>query len=348
MNQDKILGCLLGGAAGDAMGAATEVRTRAQIEAYFGTYVRDFYTPPADTFAHGCRRGQITDDFSIAYMNCMEIVEAGGEVSEEAAKKALMKWFEVPEFSRFAGPTTKAAILKLKKGSETDKETQFFVPAVENGKGTNGAAMKAAPIALFSGGDIDLAIGHTITMCKVTHNNNVALSGACAVAAAAAVALHDYTTLDAIIEAGIYGAVMGERLGRECGATICGPSVEKRIRKAVELGILAEDMDEALTDIEHHIGSGLMAAEAVPAVFGLIAAAKGDLLEAIYAGVNIGDDTDTVATMIGGIMGAYRGCSCFPKAYLRIIRENNSIDIEGLAERIGRLMQEKGRDTSYS
>lgn len=28
---DKILGCLVGAAAGDAMGAATEIRTRAQI-----------------------------------------------------------------------------------------------------------------------------------------------------------------------------------------------------------------------------------------------------------------------------------------------------------------------------
>ena len=32
----KILGCLLGAAAGDAMGAATETRTRQQIEETFG------------------------------------------------------------------------------------------------------------------------------------------------------------------------------------------------------------------------------------------------------------------------------------------------------------------------
>ena len=80
-----------------------------------------------------------------------------------------------------------------------------------------------------------------------------------------------------------------------------------------------------------------MAAEAVPAVFGLIAASKGDLLEALFAGVNIGDDTDTVATMIGGIMGAYRGASSFPDEYLTVIKENNRIDIEGLAEQIEEL-----------
>lgn len=334
MNSDKILGCLLGGAVGDAMGAATEVRTTSQIREQFGGYVREFYTPPDDTFAHGCKRGQITDDFSIAYMNCVEIVANDGRIDEETAKSALLKWYEVPEFKRFAGPTTKASVLALtgETQEETGKET--FIPAVDNGKGTNGAAMKASPIALFSDGNVDQAVSDTLRLCSVTHNNNVALSGACAVAAATAQALHEDTTLMEIIEAGVYGAAQGDKLGRISGRTICGPSIEKRIKKAVELGILAENMNEAIKMIEDYIGSGLMAVEAVPAVFGLIAASKGDLLEAVYAGVNIGDDTDTVATMIGGIMGAYRGASAFPADYLEIIKENNSIDIESLAKRI--------------
>lgn len=334
MNSDKILGCLLGGAVGDAMGAATEVRTTSQIREQFGGYVREFFTPPDDTFAHGCKRGQITDDFSIAYMNCVEIVVNDGRIDEETAKSALLKWYEVPEFKRFAGPTTKASVLALTGETQEENGKESFIPAVDNGKGTNGAAMKAAPIALFSVGDVDQAISDTLRLCSVTHNNNVALSGACAVAAAAAQALHEDTTLMEIIEAGVYGAAQGDKLGRISGRTICGPSIEKRIKKAVELGILAESMDEAIERIENYIGSGLMAAEAVPAVFGLIAASKGDILEAVYAGVNIGDDTDTVATMIGGIMGAYRGASAFPADYLEIIKENNSIDIESLAKRI--------------
>ena len=50
---NKYLGCLLGAAIGDAMGAVTEMRTRKQIEEKFG-YVREFLTPPDDTFARGC------------------------------------------------------------------------------------------------------------------------------------------------------------------------------------------------------------------------------------------------------------------------------------------------------
>lgn len=341
MNRDKILGCLLGGAVGDAMGAATEVRTRKQIKEYFGGYVRGFFTPPEDTFAHGCKKGQITDDFSIAYMNCVEIVERNGEISEEAARSALLKWFQIPEFSRFAGPTTKAAVFKLMGREWSDESAEKFVPAVNNGRGTNGAAMKAAPTALFGGGDVDRTIADAVTLCKVSHNNNVSLSGACAVAAATAAALHGDATLEGIIEAGIYGADEGDRIGRACADTICGPSITKRIKKAVELGMLAKDMEEALALIGDYIGSGLMAAEAVPAVFGLIAASRGDLLEAVYAGVNIGDDTDTVATMIGGIMGTYRGCSGFPSGYLEIIRENNHIDIEGLAAKMEDLIERR-------
>ena len=49
---NKYLGCLLGAAIGDAMGAVTEMRTRKQIEEKFG-YVREFLTPPDDTFARG-------------------------------------------------------------------------------------------------------------------------------------------------------------------------------------------------------------------------------------------------------------------------------------------------------
>ena len=48
---DKILGCLLGAAVGDAMGAATEMRSSNQINEYFGGKVVDFQKPPQDTFA---------------------------------------------------------------------------------------------------------------------------------------------------------------------------------------------------------------------------------------------------------------------------------------------------------
>ena len=148
---DKILGCLVGAAAGDAMGAATEIRTRAQIHELFGGDVRTFEKPPKDTFARGSEPGQVTDDFSVAYVTARAVADNGGAVTEEVAKQALLEWAAVEKwFARFAGPTTRAHVAKLK--GEAQPAADGFVPVNENGQSTNGAAMKSSPIALFSGG----------------------------------------------------------------------------------------------------------------------------------------------------------------------------------------------------
>lgn len=63
VDRNKILGCLVGAAAADAMGAATEVRTQQQIKDYFGGWVTTFQKPPADTFGRCNEAGMCTDDF---------------------------------------------------------------------------------------------------------------------------------------------------------------------------------------------------------------------------------------------------------------------------------------------
>ena len=91
--RDKILGSLLGAAIGDAMGAATEVRTREQIIETFGGLVRDFCTPPEDTFARGGRAGQVTDDFSFIHCIITQVLEERG-FTESGMEKAVLKWGE--------------------------------------------------------------------------------------------------------------------------------------------------------------------------------------------------------------------------------------------------------------
>lgn len=114
---DRIYGSIYGALIGDALGAPTEMRTREQILDYFGGYVKEFVAPPDDVFAKGRLPGQVTDDFSIAYYLLKEIVERNGVISEELGKSAIINWSEDEEYCpRFAGPTTMAAITKLKQG----------------------------------------------------------------------------------------------------------------------------------------------------------------------------------------------------------------------------------------
>ena len=328
---NKILGCLLGAAAGDAMGAATETRNRKQIEEYFGGYVRDFLTPPPDTFARGSRAGQVTDDFSLAYVTLKEVLKAG-KLDEETAVSALLKWSEVPEyFDRFAGPTTRTKVMELKGQTPANGA---FVPVNDNNKATNGAAMKTAPIALLSKGNIDDAIEKTMVVCKITHDNNIALAGAGAIAAATAAAMQDGANLYDVVQASIYGARKGDEIGRKIAHTLAGACMETRIRWAVSIALNATSLDQAIDEISDYIGSGLMAVEAVPAAIGLCVAAGGKTVDGICAAVNIGNDTDTVATMVGGILGALNGVESMPDSYMEVIECENKFGLAELAKGI--------------
>ena len=114
MMKDKILGSIMGAALGDAMGAITETRSAERIKEDFGGYIDKLITPPDDCFAHGYPIGSVTDDFSLAYFTAIELVKAKGNVTDEVAKQAVLTWSEYPQFFRFAGPTTEAAVRKMK------------------------------------------------------------------------------------------------------------------------------------------------------------------------------------------------------------------------------------------
>lgn len=333
---NKYLGCLIGAAAGDALGAATEIRTREEIRKDFHGYVKEFETPPADTYARGRRPGQVTDDFSLAYYACKEIVASGGKVSDEIARNALLKWYDDTKFNRFCGPTTKASIMALKNEDVVTRAEDQFIH--NNSRATNGAGMKTAPIALFSGGDVDKAIEIAMVMTKITHGNNISLSGSGAIAAATARAMQEDASVLDILDAGLYGAKEGDKYGRKI-QSLAGPSVYERIKLAAQLGVVAVDMPHAIESIGDIIGSGLFAVQAIPAVFGIIVASRGDAMQGILGGVNIGDDTDTVATMVGGILGAYQGDAAFPKEYLPLLEKENNFDLTGLAASIEGLAQ---------
>lgn len=329
---DKVLGCLVAAATGDAMGAPTELRTRRQIELKFNGYVNDFLTPPDDTFARGGNKGEVTDDFSLAYVTLEQIIKNKGKINNSVAVEALIEWSKTSKyFDRFAGPTTRAAIAKLKN---EEVQNQLFIPVNDNTKATNGLGMKLAPISLFAGTNVDLAIENAIIIGLPTHDNQIALSAGCAIAAATSTALMDNVSIYEIVQAGIYGAKIGEERGKKIAKTLAGPSVVERIKLAVTIGMNAKSLNEAIDDLADLIGSGLHAAEAIPTVFGLIVASKGNTMEAIKAAVNIGSDTDTVATMVGGILGALNGIQSIPSEYIEILEKSNGFDFDKISKGI--------------
>lgn len=206
---------------------------------------------------------------------------------------------------------------------------------------TNGAAMKISPIGLLNAGNVDQAIQDAITVTMVTHDNYLALSGACAVAAAVSRAVMEDADVYSILQAGLYGAKEGERIGREVARDVAGPSVVKRMEMAIDIGLGRGTPWEKMIEIGHRIGAGLHVAEAIPSAFGFFAANDGDAMGSIIGAVNVGYDTDTIATMSGAIAGAYCGAKAYPEHFLPTLEQANHLEIEKLAKDLTAIAQRR-------
>ncbi|MCE5188697.1 MAG: ADP-ribosylglycohydrolase family protein [Eubacteriales bacterium] len=328
--KSRILGSILGAAVGDAMGAVTETKTPEMIRARFGGYVEDLLPGPEDTFVKDCPAGAVTDDFSLAYYTAQELAGCRGSVTRELSEKALLTWASHPEYFCFAGPTTQASVKRI-QGFEVDPGLSFM--ACDNHKATNGSAMKIFAVGLINPGDIEKAVRDTATVCLPTHSTNASISGASAISAAVAAAVTG-ASLNDVLGAGLRGARMGYELGTLLGDPTSVASVEKRMELAIRMGSQGKSWEEAMLELGEIIGSGIAVNEAVPCVFGILAATNGDTMAGIRMGVNIGNDTDTVATMVGAIAGAMHGAESMPKRYLEIIERINEMELAALANRI--------------
>ena len=330
--EEKILGGFLGAAAGDAMGAATETRSIDDIREKFGGYVKTFLTPPDDVFAAGRSAGSVTDDFSLIKHLAEALIKSGGAVTDAVAEEAVLTWYDEGTYLAMVGPSIVECVARLRN---MPFEKRYPNITIDNFATTNGSGMRILPVGLLSGGDIDKAIGDAVVICRPTHNNISSMSGGCAVAAGVAAAMRENATSLSIVEAGLKGARYGEKIG----AHVAVPSVYRRISLAVEIGLRSDDFERTIYDLNALIGTGLSAYQSIPAAFGIVAASKGDAMTGLFMGVNAGDDADTVACMVGSMLGTLQGAGAYPAEYIDVIDRANDYDIRGLAKRFSAIVK---------
>ncbi|EAR26242.1 hypothetical protein A20C1_10184 [marine actinobacterium PHSC20C1] len=331
---DKILGALATAMIGDALGAPTEQRSIREIRELFGGRVEEFFEPPADSpYSKGRKAAQITDDSSQMLMLAQVFIDNDGEITARDVANMVLKWSENPAyFPHFAGPSTRRAVEALRNGA--DPET-IGAEGRETTMGTsNGGAMRVAPAGLVHPGDVEGAVKAAAITCQPSHFTNVGVAGAGAIAAAVAVALRDNATMTEVVRAAREGARQGAIIGGANGRDSAGASVVARIDQAVAIAMTSNDLDEAVARIADSVGSGLHAAEAVPAAIGCFVAAGGDPWWTVVAAANIGDDTDTVACMAGSIAGAFSGFERVPQAKYQQVLAANDMDITEIAKNL--------------
>jgi ADP-ribosylglycohydrolase len=331
---EHVFGGLMAAALGDAMGAATEQHQIDEIVAKHDGLLRELVQPAIDTFSESETAGLITDDTSQMFLLSEALIKTEGKLDYQTWLEAMLWWSQHSPMRRQMGPTTRPLLEAMAAGESTDhigtvgRSTRKLTTM----GATNGAAMRVAPAGLVHPGDIESAVRLAWLTARLTHDTQIAASGAGAIAAGVAAALMPDSDVFSVATAALEGATLGEQIGKEEGRTIAGANVRRRIEIAIEEALKATSLEDALRRIEASVGNSVMMVESAPAAVGIFVAAGGDPLACAIGGTNIGNDTDTIAAMAGAMGGALRGFNALPQDMVTTIQAVNDEDMAAIAD----------------
>ncbi len=199
---DRIEGCLLGGALGDATGAPYEFREDTSL------------STPLDP-------DRVTDDTQLTLATCEAIIAEGGVVSPEAIAAAMCSWFVQGRVRRTGASTTKA-LRELEAGGHwalVGRKGEYAAGA--------GAAMRVAPLAFLLDPNQGPARTTIRDVARITHHNEEAYVGALAVAHGVRRVATDEWPLDGDLAARLVdvlpNTLVRDRIARFANST---PSIE--------------------------------------------------------------------------------------------------------------------------
>ncbi|MDD3095797.1 MAG: ADP-ribosylglycohydrolase family protein [Candidatus Neomarinimicrobiota bacterium] len=328
--KNKIKGCLLGVAAGDALGMPSSMMGPDEIERRFGE-IRQFLPAPEDHLLHrGMVAGEITDDTQQTLAIADSIIEEG-RVDARSIAQHLIRWGE--EYGIFntniAGPSTLRALNMIRNGRSPEESG--------NVGDTNGACMRIAAVGIYGYGDLQRTLDSVEKACKATHNTNIAIAGASAVAIVIGKALQGEKDIDVLIASALEAAALGMLRGN----IWYGASIEKRIRLAMEIVEKAPDRKSAMRDIYDYVGAGVQISETVPTCLAVLKMANGDPLETIRIAANLGGDCDTIAAISGSMAGALGGAKLFPDSWIRTLENVNNINFDHYCDQLYKIITEE-------
>jgi len=293
MNEQAVIGAILGCAAGDALGLPMEgMPPRRQA--------RMFPSLEGHCFLFG--RGMVSDDTEHTLMSAQALIQSGGDPALFATLFARkLRWWLLGLPSG-AGPTTLRATARLWMGYPPGASAVWSA--------SNGPAMRAPVIGAAFGADRALMARLVKASVTITNADPKAYHGALACALAAAMAAEagprEHVTAQRFIEelerlladepAGEFMALMA----RMAGAQRRGFSAAAF---AAELGFARRGPTGCIFDT-------------APAALYAWLANQGNVKNAVIQAVRLGGDTDTIAAITGAITAAGTGEEGIPPDWI--------------------------------
>ncbi len=316
--RDRVLGCLLGGAIGDALGAPVENWHWRDIRERHGR-VTELLSQPARSRDGG--PGQITDDTTLRHYLCTAIVESGGRVGPEEYAEV---WLSKLNPDRLY-ISERLVWEKLRLGMNP----------WDTGRGqllADAAIMSIQPVGIINVGDPTQAYRDAVAVASV-HQDGVERDAAATVAAGVAVALlpgsdagrvvatmQEHATFDVrrLVAAGID---LAERFGGDLDELV------ERFYATCLDRTFPTRVDEQW-DPERSVAA--TSREVLPAVVAVLLACGDDPDASIVEAASIGRDADTIATVVGCFVGALHGAEALRADWRATMESANSAFFEEL------------------
>ncbi len=332
LTRDRALAAFYGLTIGDALGMPTQELPRSRAAALVDVEGDGFVDAPHDNpISAGMPAGSVTDDTEQALVIAELLIEGNGRVDPRRQAELMLAW-EKSMAARgsqdLLGPSTKRALEAVARGDD---------PTTTGSSGTtNGAAMRVTPVGIAVPPEpLERLVDAVVSVDLVTHDTGIAHAGAVAVAAvvSAGIAGEDFV-------GALPAAMAAARLGARRGHWSAGPDVARRIVWAVDLARTtrgARGESAALDVIDQLVGTSLITQESVPAAFAVASLCPDRPWHAVRLAAAVGGDADTIAAIVGAMLGATHGMDAFPGSARETVRTVNDLDLEPLVDGLLRL-----------
>ena len=284
---DRYLGCLLGLAAGDALGTTLEFKSPGTFE------------PITDMVGGGpfqLEAGQWTDDTSMALCLAESLIECGGFDARDQMERYVRWWREghlSPTGHCFdIGGTVSTALGKFLSYGDP------YAGSTHPHSAGNGSLMRLAPVPMYYAADPGQAIERSGESSRTTHGAPTCIDacrymGALIVGALTG-APRDELLSERYAPPGADGVWEREPLCEEIDAIADGSFKEKDPPDIRGKGYVVDSLEAALWAFHH----------------------SDSFEDGALAAVNLGDDADTTGAVYGQLAGAFYGVSRIPERWL--------------------------------